>query len=48
MAEFTRIGEIIGDVLNELSKSSENNGAAEAAARAEVDALCKRFPIYGA
>ena len=48
VAEFTRIGEIIGDVLNELSKSSENNGAAEAAARAEVDALCKRFPIYGA
>jgi len=47
-AEFTRIGEIIGDVLNELSKGSENNGAAEAAARAEVDALCKRFPIYGA
>ena len=48
VAEFTRIGEIIGDVLNELSKSRDNNGAAEAAARAEVDALCKRFPIYGA
>jgi len=47
VAEFTRIGEIIGDVLNELSTSNENNGAAEAAARAEVDALCKRFPIYG-
>ncbi len=48
VSEFTRIGEIIGDVLNELSKSRDNNGAAEAAARAEVDALCKRFPIYGA
>jgi glycine hydroxymethyltransferase len=48
VTEFTRIGEIIGDVLNELSKSSKNNGVAEAAARAEVDALCKRFPIYGA
>lgn len=48
VAEFTRIGEIIGDVLNELSKSRDNNGAAEAAARTEVEALCKRFPIYGA
>lgn len=47
VTEFTRIGEIIGDVLNELSKSRENNGAAEAAARAEVETMCKRFPVYG-
>jgi len=45
-AEFKRIGEIIGDVLAELAKSRENNGAAEAAARTEVAALCKRFPVY--
>ncbi len=46
-AEFKRVGEIIGEVLAELAKSRENNGAAEAAARAEVAELCKRFPVYG-
>lgn len=45
-AEFKRVGEIIGDVLAELAKSRENNGAAEAQARQEVEALCRRFPIY--
>ena len=45
-AEFQRVGEIIGDVLAELAKSRENNGAAEAAARSEVEALCRRFPVY--
>ncbi|MEQ9122294.1 MAG: serine hydroxymethyltransferase [Alphaproteobacteria bacterium] len=45
-AEFKRIGVIIGDVLAELAKSRDNNGAAEATARAEVAALCKRFPVY--
>ena len=46
-AEFQRIGEIIGDVLAELAKSRDNNGAAEATARAEVATMCKQFPIYG-
>ena len=45
--EFKRIGEIIGDVLAELAKARDNNGAAEAAARAEVEGLCRRFPVYG-
>lgn len=45
-AEFTKVGEIIGDVLQELAKARDNNGAAEAAALAEVQALCRRFPIY--
>ncbi len=47
VAEFQRIGEIIGDVLAELAKSRDNNGAAEAAARSEVRELCKLYPIYG-
>ena len=45
-AEFTTVGEIIGDVLQELAKSRDHNGAAEAAARGQVEALCRRFPIY--
>ena len=47
VAEFQRIGEIIGDVLAELAKSRDNNGADEAAARSEVRELCKLYPIYG-
>jgi len=46
-AEFVRIGEIIGDVLAELAKSGDNNGAAESIARAEVAEMCARFPVYG-
>ncbi|BBK37130.1 serine hydroxymethyltransferase [Allostella sp. ATCC 35155] len=45
-AEFERVGDLIGDVLEELSKGREANGAAEAAVRAEVEALTARFPIY--
>ncbi|WP_374447415.1 serine hydroxymethyltransferase [Stella sp.] len=45
-AEFARVGDLIGDVLEELSKGREANGAAEAAVRAEVEALTARFPIY--
>lgn len=44
--EFRKVGEVIGDVLQELAKARDNNGAAEAAARSEVQALCQRFPIY--
>ncbi len=45
-AEFSRVGDLIGDVLDGLAASPDDNGAAEAAARAEVRALCARFPIY--
>jgi glycine hydroxymethyltransferase len=45
-AEFAKVGELIGDVLEELSKGRDANGAAEAAVRAEVEALTARFPIY--
>jgi len=44
--EFRQIGELIGDVLDGLSKHPDDNGAAEAKARAEVKRLCERFPIY--
>ncbi len=45
-AEFTRVGDLIGDVLEELAKGREANGAAEAAVRTEVARLTARFPIY--
>jgi len=46
LAEFTKVGELIGDVLDGLSANPDDNSAAEAKARAEVTALCRRFPIY--
>jgi len=44
--EFRQVGELIGDVLDGLALNPENNAEAEARARAEVTALCRRFPIY--
>jgi len=46
VAEFRQVGELIGDVLDGLSAHPDDNGAAEAKARAEVKRLCERFPIY--
>ena len=46
VAEFTKVGELIGDVLDGLAAHPEDNGAAEIRARAEVEELCRRFPIY--
>jgi glycine hydroxymethyltransferase len=45
-AEFTRIGEMMGQVVDGLSKNGEDNGAVEAAVREEVLKLTARFPIY--
>jgi len=45
-AEFRRVGELIADVLDGLASHPDDNGAAEAAARDGVAALCSRFPIY--
>jgi glycine hydroxymethyltransferase len=47
-AEFVRVGELIGTVLEGLARANapEANEAVEAAVRAEVEALCRRFPIY--
>jgi glycine hydroxymethyltransferase len=45
VAEFKQIGELIGDVLDGLSKGGDNS-AVEKQVRAKVEELCKRFPIY--
>lgn len=49
VAEFTEIGQMILRVLDGLAANGEDgNAAVEAAVRADVSALCKRFPIYSA
>jgi glycine hydroxymethyltransferase len=45
-AEFTQIGEWIGEVVDGLAKNGEDNTAVEADVRARVMALTQRFPIY--
>jgi glycine hydroxymethyltransferase len=47
--EFEEIGNLIGDVLDGLSKNPEApeaNAAVEAATKAKVRALTDKFPIY--
>ncbi len=44
--EFTRIGHLIGDVLDGLASNRNDNSDTEAAVRAQVSALCRAFPIY--
>jgi glycine hydroxymethyltransferase len=48
IAEFKRIGELIAETLDGLSKanSEEGNAAVEAAVREKVKDLTARFPIY--
>ena len=46
VAEFEQVGDLIADVLEGLAANPEDNGAAEAAAREKVLALCRRFPVY--
>ncbi len=45
-AEFAAVGAMIVEVLNGLAANGENNGAVEAAVRAQVEDLCRRFPVY--
>ncbi|AOZ68524.1 serine hydroxymethyltransferase [Rhodobacter xanthinilyticus] len=46
-AEFREIGRLIVEVVDGLAANGEDdNGAVEAAVKAKVEALCKRFPIY--
>ena len=45
--EFKQVGNLISDILDGLAANPEDNGAAEAYAREQVEALCKKFPIYG-
>lgn len=44
--EFREIGGLISDVLDALVETPEGDAKVEAATRAEVEALCARFPIY--
>jgi len=44
--EFRKVGELIVRVLDGLAANAEDNSKAERAVRAEVEALCQRFPIY--
>jgi glycine hydroxymethyltransferase len=47
VAEFRRIGDWIVEVVDGLAAhGEEGNGAVEAKVRAEVAALCARFPVY--
>lgn len=47
--EFTHVGHMIADVLDGLrNKGAAGDGEIEQRVRAEVRALCARFPIYGA
>ncbi|MTJ82404.1 MAG: serine hydroxymethyltransferase [Telmatospirillum sp.] len=44
--EFRLVGNLIGDVLDGLTVSPDDNSAQEKAVHAQVDDLCRRFPIY--
>ena len=46
VAEFRQIGELIADVLDGSAANPDDNSAAEDQVRAQVEALCVRFPIY--
>ncbi len=46
-AEFRQVGDLIGEVLDGLAATnSGDNTATEAAVRAKVAELCRRFPVY--
>ena len=45
-AEFAQIAELIGDVLDGLSKNPEDNQVVEKKVREDVRDLCRAFPIY--
>jgi glycine hydroxymethyltransferase len=47
VAEFQAVGHLVSDVLDGLARDDEDNVAAEAKVRAQVQELCERFPIYG-
>jgi glycine hydroxymethyltransferase len=44
--EFQRVGELITRVLDGLAANPDDNGRIEQQVRAEVQDLCRRFPIY--
>ena len=44
--EFEMVGNLIGDVLEGLSKNKEDNSITESEVLKKVEKLCKEFPIY--
>ncbi len=46
IAEFREVGDLIGDVLDGLAATPDDNGGIESEVRGRVRALCRRFPIY--
>ena len=46
--EFRLIGNLIGDVLDGLSKNPDDNSAIENEVKVKVKNLCDKFPIYSA
>jgi glycine hydroxymethyltransferase len=49
VAEFRQVGELIVRVLDGLARSnSADNTKIEREVRSEVEAMCRKFPIYGA
>lgn len=46
VAEFSTIGHLIADVLEGLRTNPDDNSVAEQKAKAAVQDLCRRFPIY--
>jgi glycine hydroxymethyltransferase len=48
VTEFRETGRLIAEVLRGLVAHPDDNGATESAVRANVEALCARFPIYPA
>lgn len=45
--EFRMIGHLIGDVVDGLASSRNDNSEVEEKVRAKIRELCKAFPIYG-
>jgi glycine hydroxymethyltransferase len=45
-AEFRTVGKLIGRVLDGLVANPTDNSKVERAVREEVQALCRRFPVY--
>ena len=44
--EFRKVGHLISDVIDGLVAMPEGNPEVEARVLAEVNALCKKFPLY--
>ena len=46
LEEFKTIGHLIGDVVDGLASSRNDNSEVEAEVRAKIHTMCKAFPIY--